>query len=267
MLDYDPEPGDVFVLNDPFEGGTHLPDVTMVSPVTVDGEVLGYAVSRAHHADVGGMTPGSMPAGAREIYQEGIRLPPVRLVKRGDVNDDVMSLLLANVRNPDERRADIRAQIAANDRAEERLRDLVDEHGRSRVRRGLRRRHFDYSRDRILAELAELPNGTYSARDVLEGDGITDEEIPIEVAVNDRRRGDFRGLRGNRTASTGKRQRAVRRREERRVLRDSVRDGPRDTAESGMLRPDFRVGPRGVAVESPTPRRPSSAATSKPASG
>ncbi|MFH5843412.1 hydantoinase B/oxoprolinase family protein [Haladaptatus sp. CMAA 1909] len=182
VLDYDPEPGDVFVLNDPFEGGTHLPDVTMVSPITVEDEILGYAVSRAHHADVGGMTPGSMPAGAREIYQEGIRLPPVRLVKRGDVNEDVMSLLLANVRNPGERRADIRAQIAANERSEERLRDLMGEHGRNRVVSA-----FDavisYSRDRLLAEIAELPNGTYSARDVLEGDGITGEEIPIEVAV------------------------------------------------------------------------------------
>lgn len=182
VLDYDPEPGDVFVLNDPFEGGTHLPDVTMVSPVTVGGEILGYAVSRAHHADVGGMTPGSMPAGAQEIYQEGIRLPPVRLVKRGEVNDDVMSLLLANVRNPGERRADIRAQIAANERAEERLGDLVDEHGRGRVVSA-----FDavisYSRDRLLAELADLPNGTYSAHDVMEGDGISDDEIPIEVSV------------------------------------------------------------------------------------
>ncbi|EFW91505.1 N-methylhydantoinase (ATP-hydrolyzing) B [Haladaptatus paucihalophilus DX253] len=195
VLDYDPEPGDVFVLNDPFEGGTHLPDVTMVSPVTVDGEVLGYAVSRAHHADVGGMTPGSMPAGAREIYQEGIRLPPVRLVKGGEVNEDVMSLLLANVRNPGERRADIRAQIAANDRAEDRLRDLVSEHGRNRVVAA-----FDavisYSRDRLLAELSELPNGTYGARDVLEGDGVTDEDIPIEVAVTIRDEGisvDFAG--------------------------------------------------------------------------
>ncbi|MCO8245857.1 MULTISPECIES: hydantoinase B/oxoprolinase family protein [unclassified Haladaptatus] len=182
VLDYDPEPGDVFVLNDPFEGGTHLPDVTMVSPVTVGDEILGYAVSRAHHADVGGMTPGSMPAGAREIYQEGIRLPPVRLVKRGEVNDDVMSLLLANVRNPGERRADIRAQIAANERAEERLGDLVEEHGRERVVSA-----FDavisYSRDRLLAELADLPNGTYSAHDVMEGDGISDDEIPIEVSV------------------------------------------------------------------------------------
>jgi N-methylhydantoinase B len=182
VLDYDPEPGDVFVLNDPFEGGTHLPDVTLVSPLSVDGEVLGYAVSRAHHADVGGMTPGSMPAGAREIYQEGLRLPPVRLVEGGETNEDVLSILLANVRNPGERRADVRAQIAANERAEERLRDLVAEHGRDRIVAA-----FDavigYSRDRVTAELRALPDGEYRARDVLEGDGVTDDDVPIEVTV------------------------------------------------------------------------------------
>ncbi|GAA5048932.1 hydantoinase B/oxoprolinase family protein [Haladaptatus pallidirubidus] len=195
VLSYDPEPGDVFVLNDPFEGGTHLPDVTMVSPVSIDGEILGYAGSRAHHADVGGMTPGSMPAGAREIYQEGIRLPPVRLVTGGDVNDDVMNLLLANVRNPGERKADIRAQIAANERAEERLGDLVEEHGETRVVSA-----FDavmnYSRERISAELADLPDGEFRARDVMEGDGVTDDEIPIEVSVTvdgDRIEVDFAG--------------------------------------------------------------------------
>ncbi|POG56145.1 hydantoinase B/oxoprolinase family protein [Haloferax marisrubri] len=182
VLDYDPEPGDVFVLNDPFEGGTHLPDVTMVSPLSVDGEVLGYAVSRAHHADVGGMTPGSMPAGAREIYQEGLRLPPVRLVAGGETNDDVLSLLLANVRNPGERRADIRAQIAANERAEERLADLVAEHGRSRVLAAFDA-VMDYSRNRVTAELRDLPDGEYRASDVLEGDGVTDEDIPIEVTA------------------------------------------------------------------------------------
>jgi N-methylhydantoinase B len=182
VLEYDPRPGDVFVLNDPFEGGTHLPDVTMVSPVAVDGETLGYAVSRAHHADVGGMAPGSMPAGAREIYQEGIRLPPVRLVSGGEVNDDVMRLLLANVRNPGERRADVRAQIAANERAEERLGDLVDEHGRDRIVAAFDA-VIDYSRDRVTAELADLPNGELGARDVMEGDGVTDDEIPIEVTV------------------------------------------------------------------------------------
>ncbi|WP_239524532.1 hydantoinase B/oxoprolinase family protein [Halogeometricum borinquense] len=183
VLGYDPKPGDVFVLNDPFEGGTHLPDVTMVSPLSLDGEILGFAVSRAHHADVGGMAPGSMPAGAREIYQEGLRLPPVRLVEGGEVNDDVMSVLLANVRNPGERRADIRAQIAANERAEERLGDLVEEHGKPQVVAA-----FDavmaYSRDRVTAELRALPDGEYHARDVLEGDGVTDEDIPIEVTVS-----------------------------------------------------------------------------------
>ncbi|RDZ42121.1 5-oxoprolinase [Haloferax sp. Atlit-19N] len=182
VLDYGPEPGDVFVLNDPFEGGTHLPDVTMVSPLSVDGEVLGFAVSRAHHADVGGMTPGSMPAGAREIYQEGLRLPPVRLVAGGETNDDVLSLLLANVRNPGERRADIRAQIAANERAEERLADLVGEHGRSRVLAAFDA-VMDYSRNRVTAELRDLPDGEYRARDVLEGDGVTDDDIPIEVTA------------------------------------------------------------------------------------
>ncbi|GGN09050.1 hydantoinase B/oxoprolinase family protein [Halarchaeum nitratireducens] len=182
VRDYDPAPGDVYVLNDPFEGGTHLPDVTMVSPIGIGGEVMGYAVSRAHHADVGGMTPGSMPAGAREIFQEGLRLPPTRLVEGGEVVEDVMDLLLANVRNPGERRADFRAQIAANDRAEERLAELVADHGRDEIRAA-----FDavigYSRDRVRAELRDLPDGTYHARDALEGDGLTDDEIPIAVAV------------------------------------------------------------------------------------
>ena len=190
VRDRDPQPGDVFVLNDPFDGGTHLPDVTLVSPLAPEGEVVGYAVSRAHHADVGGMTPGSMPAGAREIYQEGLRLPPVRLVAGGDVVDDVMSLLLANVRTPDERRADLRAQIAANDRAEERLGDLIDEHGELVL--DAFDAVIDYSRDRIAAEIRDLPDGTYTARDVLEGDGVLEHEsdvdpadvaIPIEASV------------------------------------------------------------------------------------
>ncbi|WP_418282866.1 hydantoinase B/oxoprolinase family protein [Halorubrum sp. DTA98] len=197
----DPVPGDVFVLNDPFTGGTHLPDVTLVSPIALDGsggdedsesgtiglasddrEIVGYAVSRAHHADVGGMTPGSMPAGAREIHQEGLRLPPIRLVKAGDRDEALFELLLANVRSPDERRADLRAQIAANERAESRLRELVSDHGRGRIEAA-----FDavigYSYDRIVDEVRALPDGTYEAADVLEGDGVTDEDVPIRVAV------------------------------------------------------------------------------------
>jgi len=189
VREQDPEPGDVWILNDPFEGGTHLPDVTLVSPLSPEGvnatggddEVVGYAVSRAHHADVGGSTPGSMPAGAREIYEEGIRLPGVRLARDGEIVDDVMSLFLANVRTPDERRADIRAQLAAHDRAEERLGDLLAEHGETVL--DAFDAVVDYSRDRVAAELTDLPDGTYAASDVLEGDGVTDEDVPIEVTV------------------------------------------------------------------------------------
>ncbi|WP_254521476.1 hydantoinase B/oxoprolinase family protein [Natrinema caseinilyticum] len=194
----DPEPGDVFVLNDPFTGGTHLPDVTMVSPLAPgngrDGEgddgdsdrgdrdIVGYAVSRAHHADVGGMTPGSMPAGSREIHQEGLRLPPTRLVAGGRLRDDVRSLLLANVRNPRERRADLRAQQAANERAESRLADLFAEHGREIVRNGFDA-VIEYSRERVEREIEALPDGSYEATDVLEGDGVTDDDVEIAATV------------------------------------------------------------------------------------
>jgi len=202
VLDRDPEPGDVFVLNDPFEGGTHLPDVTLVSPIAPDTGVgaadaagpdaddadggdgpgiLSYAVARAHHADVGGMAPGSMPAGARDIHQEGLRIPPVRLVADGEVDDEIEALLLANVRNPEERKADLRAQIAATDRAERRVGDLLDAHGERLL--AAFDAVIDYSRERVAAELRDLPDGTYRAGDVLEGDGVTDADIPIEVAV------------------------------------------------------------------------------------
>ena len=181
VLDCGPDAGDVFVLNDPFLGGTHLPDVTLVSTVTYEGRIVGYAVSRAHHADVGGMSPGSMPAGAREIYQEGLRLPPVRLVEGGSVRTDIESLFLANVRNPAERWADLRAQRGANDRGGKRLRGLFAEHG-PRLEDAFDA-VIDYSRNRVTAELAEMPDGTYQARDVLEGDGVTDEEIPVVATV------------------------------------------------------------------------------------
>ncbi|GAB6877906.1 hydantoinase B/oxoprolinase family protein [Halorubrum gandharaense] len=195
VRDRDPEPGDVFVLNDPFTGGTHLPDVTLVSPIAPDGRILGYAVSRAHHADVGGMTPGSMPAGAREIYQEGLRIPPTRLVRAGERDEDVFDLLLANVRNPGERRADLRAQLAANERAADRIAELVDERGRESLLRGFDA-VIDYAERRVRDELSALPDGTYEATDWLEGDGVTDEDVPIRVAAtvdDDELRVDFTG--------------------------------------------------------------------------
>jgi N-methylhydantoinase B len=182
VLDRDPAPGDVFVLNDPYAGGTHLPDVTMVSPITVEGSIIAYGVSRAHHADIGGMSPGSMPAGATEIVQEGLRIPPTRLVDGGDPREEVRALLLSNVRNPDERRADLRAQRAANDRAAERVADLASEYGVDRLWDGFAAVQ-EYSRRRMAEEIESLPDGTYHATDVLEGDGQTDEEILIEAAV------------------------------------------------------------------------------------
>jgi N-methylhydantoinase B len=194
VIERDPQPGDVFALNDPFTGGTHLPDVTLVSPVApgwdghtggddpaTDADILGYAVSRAHHADVGGMVPGSMPAGAREIHQEGVRIPPVRLVAGGRRREDVESLFLANVRNPGERRADLRAQVAANERGAERVGELLADHG-DRLLAAFDA-VIDYSRERVEAKLRALPDGSYRASDVLEGDGVTDEDIPVEVAV------------------------------------------------------------------------------------
>jgi len=181
VLQKDPKPGDVFIVNDPFAGGTHLPDITLVSTIAPNDEIVGYAVSRAHHADVGGSSPGSMPPGAQEIYEEGFRLPAVRLVDGGEPNEAVHDLIRANVRTPDEREADLRAQRAANARAEERIGELLEEHGPTLLDA------FDavieYSRERVEAELDALPDGTYRAQDILEGDGVTDTDIPIEVAV------------------------------------------------------------------------------------
>jgi N-methylhydantoinase B len=185
VMERGPEPGDVFALNDPYSGGTHLPDITLVSPVSYEGEILGYAVSRAHHSDVGGMSPGSMPVGSREVYQEGLVIPPVRLVSSaegGDYVPDVLDLILANVRTPGLRRGDLRAQIAANRLAEERVRELISRRGRDTVLAA-----FDdvisYAERRTREAVRDLPDGTYPAESEIEGDGVTDSDIPIRVEV------------------------------------------------------------------------------------
>ena len=140
------EPGETCVLNDPYTGGTHLPDVTLVSRTA-----LGYAVSRAHHADVGGMEPASLPAFSRELYQEGLILPPVRLT------DEIVAVFLANARNPDERRGDLRAQIAAHRLAERRLDELCARRGRERVAAAMDEL-YAYSERMVRAAIAALPH-------------------------------------------------------------------------------------------------------------
>ena len=182
VRDRDPDPGDAYLLNDPFAGGTHLPDVTVVSTIAPDGEIVGYAVTRAHHADVGGGTPGSMPAGATKIHQEGLRIPGIRIVADGERDEELLEFVLANVRNPAERRADLRAQLAANERGGDRIADLLDEYGSDRLHDGFDA-VLDYSRERVRAEIAKIPDGTYEAEDVLEGDGVREEEIPIVATV------------------------------------------------------------------------------------
>lgn len=190
-----PGPGDVIVLNDPYAGGTHLPDVTLVAPVHAGGgHLLGFVADRAHHADIGGMTPGSMPL-AREVYQEGFRLPPVTLVRGGKVVRDVLALFLANTRVPAEREGDLDAQRAALATGARRLRELAREMGRGRLAAGMRALQ-DYTARLMAATLRELPTGTYRATDVLDDDGITLRPVPIRLAVtigNGRATVDFAG--------------------------------------------------------------------------
>ena len=152
----DPGPDDVFILNDPYAGGTHLPDVTLVSRTAV-----GFAVTRAHHADVGGAEPGSMPAGSRTLADEGVVIPPTRL------DDDLLAELIAKMRNPEERRGDFRAQLAAQTLAARRLAELRDRHGRDRIVSAMDEL-FDYSERVVRAAISRLPDGRFEADDVLE---------------------------------------------------------------------------------------------------
>ena len=186
--------GDVVVLNDPYAGGTHLPDVTLVAPVFLGRRRVGYVANRAHHADIGGMSPGSMPL-ATEIYQEGLRLPPVRLLKGGAVDPDVLDIFLANTRVAEERRGDLLAQVAALRLGDARLVELMEREGvdgTARAMRGLQ----DYSERLMRAALRVLRPGEYRAEDVLDDDGLDARDIRIAASIRvDRRRAriDFSG--------------------------------------------------------------------------
>ncbi|MGH9868910.1 MAG: hydantoinase B/oxoprolinase family protein [Candidatus Polarisedimenticolia bacterium] len=178
-------PGEMGLLNDPFRGGTHLPDLTLVAPLHAPGDEPGrasfYLANRAHHSDVGGMSPGSMPL-ATEIFQEGLRLPPVRFIRGGVPDEDLMNLILANVRTPGERRGDLMSQVAANHVGEKRLRALMDRHGPEDV--ALYAGHLiDYA-GRLMADcVAAIPDGRWSFTDELDDDGMGSGPVRIEVAI------------------------------------------------------------------------------------
>ncbi len=189
-------PGDVVALNDPFRGGTHLPDITLVAAVARPGttEAMAYVASRAHHADVGGMAPGSMPL-AREIYQEGLRIPPVLLMMGGERNEDVWRLLLSNVRTPVEREGDLDAQLAALVAGRRRVQELVARKGVDEVTAAMAGL-LQYA-DRVLrAGIRAIPDGVYSAEDFLEDDGVDEGPIAIRVRLvvaGDQVEADFTG--------------------------------------------------------------------------
>ncbi len=177
------EPGDMVVLNDPYRGGTHLPDITLVAPVYVPGrkEPVFYVANRAHHSDVGGIAPGSMPL-AREIYQEGVIIPPVKLVRRGEIDRDILNFILANVRTPVEREGDLTAQLAANRVGARRLEEAVAKYGVGHVLSYMRHLQ-DYTERIIRKTLREIPDGKYRFHDFLDDDGLGSRPVRVEVEV------------------------------------------------------------------------------------
>ena len=177
------QPGDMVALNDPFRGGTHLPDITLVCPVFADQSTrpLFYVANRAHHSDVGGMSPGSMPL-ASEIFQEGLIIPPVKLIRAGEISTDILSLLLANVRTPVEREGDLTAQIAANRVGTRRLQELLAKHGIGLVTEYAAAVQ-DYSERVMRATIDAIPDGEYRFEDSLDNDGFGSGRISIRVAI------------------------------------------------------------------------------------
>jgi N-methylhydantoinase B len=178
-------PGDMVILNDPYMGGTHLPDITMVAPVFWDAggakRLVGFVSNRGHHADVGGMTPGSLPL-STELYQEGTIIPPIKLARGGRINQEVLQLICRNSRTPEERRGDLAAQIAAIRVGERRMREVAERYGLP-----LALEHMsallDYSERVTRQAIQAIPDGVYQVLDHMDDDGLTDQLVPIQVTI------------------------------------------------------------------------------------
>jgi N-methylhydantoinase B len=183
------QPGVMWLCNDPRYGGTHLPDITLVAPVYEQEELVGYVASRAHHADIGGLSPGSLPL-STEAFHEGLILPPVRLVENGQVRPDILDLLCANSRTPAERRGDIAAQVAANETGIRRFVDLIAQYGYVEFKFRAAE-NLAYAETLMRRTLSALPAGVYHAADRLEDDGAGTTDIPIVVTVTVGTEGDI----------------------------------------------------------------------------
>jgi N-methylhydantoinase B/oxoprolinase/acetone carboxylase alpha subunit len=177
------EPGDMVILNDPFHGGTHLPDITLIKPIFLKDEKKPsyFVANRAHHADVGGISPGSMPL-STEIFQEGIIIPPVKLEARGKLNRDLLGVILGNVRTPDEREGDLAAQIAANRIGERRLIEITDKYGRDKLMTVMEELK-NYAERITRRAIEEIPDGSYSFVDFMDDDGVGKKPVKIAVRI------------------------------------------------------------------------------------
>ncbi len=175
-------PGDSFILNDPYLGGTHLPDITIITPIFFKDVLAGYSVSRAHHNDIGGMAPGSMPGNATEIFQEGLRIPPVKLVSKGEVSKDILNFIMTNSRTPKIRKGDLMAQLSSNWTGEKRLQELITQKGMKTYKLAVDD-ILNYSERRFLSILSGYPEREAEGKDYMDGDGIVDDLVELVVNV------------------------------------------------------------------------------------
>jgi N-methylhydantoinase B len=176
------EEGDQIVVNDPYHGGSHLNDITLVKPIFLDNELVGYTVNKAHHADVGGKVPGSMPGKSQSLEEEGVILKPMKLMEHGVESKDVFNLIEKNTRNPRERFGDLRAQIAANNTGKRRFLFYLDKYGIKDYNEFVQA-IMDYSERRVRRAIEAIPNGIYQAEDHMDDDGISQDPVKIAVTV------------------------------------------------------------------------------------
>ena len=176
------EEGDAVLLNDPYRGGTHLPDLTAITPIFYAGEIVAFAANRAHHADIGGTVPGSFYSKATENFQEGLRIPPIRFVRKGTIDPDLMEIILNNVRVPREMRGDLEAQISANRTAVTRTIALCERYGVATVQ-GAANEMCSQSEKRMRTIIASWPDGSWSGEDFLDNDGINPDPIKVHVVA------------------------------------------------------------------------------------
>ncbi len=182
------QPGDIVIHNDPYDGGSHLPDINIVMPVFYDGELIAFTANRGHHADVGGANPGSFAGDSTSIFQEGVRIPAMKIYKAGQLNGDIMDFLCANVRAPKFTEGDIHAQIASCRLGERRLKGLLDKYGAGLIKQTMVWA-MDYSEKRMRAEISSWPDGVYECEDYMDSDGV-DIDRPVKVKATVTIRGD-----------------------------------------------------------------------------